>query len=37
MSVIRYDLNTCIGCRLCIQVCPMDVFRFNAEDRKSVV
>lgn len=37
MSVIRYDLNTCIGCRLCIQVCPMDVFRFNAEHKKSVI
>ena len=37
MSVIRYDLDACIGCRLCIQVCPFDVFRFNEEHKKSVI
>ena len=37
MSVIRYDLDSCIGCRQCINVCPMDVFRYNYEHKKSVI
>lgn len=37
MSVIRYDLNNCIGCQNCVTVCPMDVFRFDYEQNKSVI
>lgn len=37
MSVIRYDLNNCIGCKNCVTVCPMDVFRFNESEMKSVI
>lgn len=37
MSVIRYDLNRCIGCRQCMTICPMDVFRFNNAANKSVI
>ena len=37
MSVIRYDLDKCIGCRVCLDVCPMDVFRYNSEHKKSVI
>ena len=37
MSVHRYDLNTCIGCKICVNICPMDVFRYNDEARKSVI
>ena len=37
MSVARYDLNKCIGCRSCVKVCPMDVFRFDEENHKSVI
>ena len=37
MSVQRYDLNRCIGCRNCVEVCPMDVFRFNEDVNKSVI
>ena len=37
MSVIRYDLNNCIGCRNCVTVCPMDVFRFDENEMKSVI
>ena len=37
MSVIRVDLNLCIGCENCINICPMDVFYFNYEAHKSVI
>ena len=37
MSVARYDLNKCIGCKACVTVCPMDVFRFDSEAKKSVI
>lgn len=37
MSVIRYDLNNCIGCKNCVTVCPMDVFRFDENKMKSVI
>jgi NAD-dependent dihydropyrimidine dehydrogenase PreA subunit len=37
MSVQRYDLNACIGCRNCINFCPMDVFRFDEKENKSVI
>lgn len=37
MSVIRYDLEACVGCRRCFFICPQDVFRFNEEEKKSVI
>ena len=37
MSVQRYNINNCIGCQMCVNICPMDVFRFNTEQRKSVI
>lgn len=37
MSIERADLNLCTGCRMCIDICPMDVFRFNEEKLKSVI
>ncbi len=37
MSVQRYNLNACIGCRSCYSVCPMDVFRFDGTKNKSVI
>lgn len=37
MSVKRYDLNKCIGCMNCVTVCPMDVFRFDYDQKKSVI
>lgn len=37
MSVQRYDLNKCIGCKMCETVCPMDVFRFDETAKKSVI
>ena len=35
--VIRIDLNKCIGCENCVNICPMDVFYFNYEAHKSVM
>lgn len=37
MSVVRKDLNACIGCGSCAKVCPMDVMRIDAEAGKSVI
>lgn len=37
MAVERYDLNACIGCKLCVNICPMDVFRFDEKQNKSII
>jgi NAD-dependent dihydropyrimidine dehydrogenase PreA subunit len=37
MAIERYDLNACIGCRFCINVCPMDVYRFDEKQLKSII
>ena len=37
MSVVRIDLNKCIGCENCVNICPMDVFYFNQDAHKSVI
>jgi len=31
---IAYDRETCIGCQLCIRVCPAQVIKFKPEDKK---
>ena len=37
MTVKRNDLNLCIGCKTCANICPMDVMRFDASAMKSVI
>lgn len=37
MAVKRESLSVCIGCKTCYEVCPMDVFRFDANAMKSVI
>lgn len=37
MSVQRVDLNKCVGCKNCVMMCPMDVFRFDEKARKSII
>lgn len=37
MSVVRVDLNKCIGCENCVNICPLDVFYFDEEAHKSVI
>jgi len=31
---IQYDRETCIGCKLCIKVCPTAAIEFKPEDKK---
>jgi formate hydrogenlyase subunit 6/NADH:ubiquinone oxidoreductase subunit I len=31
---IAYDREKCIGCQLCVRVCPASVIRFLAEEKK---
>lgn len=37
MAVVRVSLEKCTGCMSCFNVCPMDVFRCDYENRKSVI
>lgn len=37
MGVVRIDLNKCIGCENCVNICPMDVFYFDYTAHKSVL
>ncbi len=37
MSVVRINLDRCIGCKRCVDVCPMDVLYFDPEARKSIL
>ncbi|MFC1947810.1 ferredoxin family protein [Chloroflexota bacterium] len=34
---IQIDLDTCKGCKNCVNACFVDVFRWNEEDKKPVV
>ncbi|MEF8847516.1 MAG: 4Fe-4S binding protein [Candidatus Thermoplasmatota archaeon] len=31
---IKYDRESCIGCKLCIKVCPTEAIEFKPEDKK---
>lgn len=35
VTSLKYDSSLCIGCRLCIEVCPHNVFRMT--DRKAEI
>jgi NAD-dependent dihydropyrimidine dehydrogenase PreA subunit len=37
MAVERIDLDLCNGCGICLDVCPPDVFRMDAEQGKAVI
>ncbi len=34
---IKIDLDTCKGCKTCVNACFVDVIRWNAETKKPVV
>ena len=37
MPIDKIDPNLCIGCGTCIDSCPMDVIRMDAESEKAVI
>lgn len=37
MSIARRNPDACIGCRKCVMCCPMDVFYYDRERKKSVI
>jgi len=37
MSVARKSLENCIGCRNCVEHCPMDVFYFDRKTGTSII
>lgn len=34
---LNYDRSKCIGCRLCIRVCPANATEYQAEDKKIII
>ncbi len=37
MGVRRIDTDLCNGCKICFNHCPMDVFRFDAKNKKAYI
>ena len=37
MAIKRIDPKLCNGCRICVKICPMDVFRMNNKRKKAVI
>ena len=37
MAVVKVDNSKCIGCKTCYEMCPMDVFTWDKENKKPVV
>jgi NAD-dependent dihydropyrimidine dehydrogenase PreA subunit len=36
MAVLKIDNSKCVGCKKCYNVCPMDVFTWDAEAKRPV-
>lgn len=34
MKMVNIDYKGCIGCQKCYNLCPMDVFTWDAEEKK---
>ena len=37
MGICRIDQQRCMGCRVCVEVCPMDVIHFEERSQKAVI
>lgn len=37
MGISSIDKELCSGCKMCITVCPMDVFRFDEKLQKAYI
>ena len=37
MSIERIDPELCNGCGICVNICPMDVFRMDKKTNKAII
>lgn len=37
VSLIQINMESCIGCEACVELCPTDVFRFETSTKKPFV
>ncbi len=37
MGIRKIDYEICDGCRVCVKYCPLDVLRFDAEQKKPII
>jgi NAD-dependent dihydropyrimidine dehydrogenase PreA subunit len=37
MAVQKIDERLCVGCRICVETCPMDVIRYDERKEKAYV
>jgi NAD-dependent dihydropyrimidine dehydrogenase PreA subunit len=37
MVIERIDIEKCIGCGICVMVCPMDVIRIDEKSKKAQI
>jgi NAD-dependent dihydropyrimidine dehydrogenase PreA subunit len=37
MPVTRVSIEKCIGCEICLNTCPCDVFRMDEKTNKSII
>lgn len=37
MAIERIDSELCNGCGVCVNICPMDVFRMEKRSKKAVI